>query len=283
MEEKTTAHHKLYTEEEMEQKVREAIHPHPHSYEPSPSHSRALQQANERTLTTRHSAETRIMVPKRNIPIEGLEDLTLEEDLILPRWRIVQYSSTIKGQPGQFNSNLDEELRNKLDLIVLKITPSRAYFNDDRELVCASNNGHVSTRGQQCINCPDSLWGEDGEPPLCSRGYTLICLDPQDDSLCLIGALRTSVPGMKRYNSLLVKRKQPPFAFLTRFTAEDQVSPKGKYFILNIDLLGENAPDKIAEYRQQYQALANVNIVEVEEPPIGDDFDDEYESRPLPF
>ena len=238
---------------------------------------------NERALTPHRPAETQLMVPKRNIPIEGLEDLTLEEDLILPRWRIVQYSSTIEGQPGQFNSNLDEELRNRLDLIVLKITPSRVMFDDDRNLVCMSNNGHASTRGQACANCPKSLWGADGEPPECSKGYTLICLDPDDDSLCLVGALRTSVPGLKRYSSLLVKKKRPPFTFLTRFTAADQVGPKGKYFILNIELLGENSPDKIAECRQQYQALTNVNIVEAKEPPVGGD--DPWDNPPpdLPF
>lgn len=221
----------------------------------------------ETRLTTRNAAATQLMVPKRHLRIEGMEDLTLEEDLILPRWRIVQYSSTIDGEPGQFNSNLDEELRTQLDLVVLKITPSRVRFDDDRNLVCMSNDSHFSSRGKPCADCPEALWGEDGEAPACSRGYTLVCLDPEDDSLCLVGALRTSVPGMKRYNSLLVKKKSSPFTFLTRFTAEDQVGPKGKYFILGIELLGENDPSKIAEYRQQYRALANITISEVEEPP----------------
>lgn len=237
----------------------------------------------ETRLTTRNAVGTQVTVPRRNINIEGLEDLTIEEDMILPRWRMVQYSSTIEGDPGQFNSNLDEETQGRLDLVVLKITPSRVQFDDDRNLVCMSNNGHVSSRGQPCANCPAAQWGEDGEPPACSRGYTLICLDPRDDSLCLVGALRTSVPGMKRYNSLLVKKKRPPFTFLTRFTGEPQAGPKGKYFTLGIELLGENDPDKIAEYRQQYQALANVTISEVEEPIYDNGFDEEYENEPMPF
>ena len=257
----------LFTKEETDRQVREAMHPHP-----LPTGPTYPQVTGPGGVIAHNAVGTQVMVPRRHLQIEGMEDLTLEEDLILPRWRIVQYSSTIEGQPGQFNSNLDEELRNQLDMVVLKIAPSRVQFDDDRNLVCMSNNGHTSSRGQPCADCPAAQWGEDGEAPDCSRGYTLVCLDPRDDSLCLVGALRTSVPGMKRYNSLLVKKKRAPFTFLTRFTAADQVGPKGKYFILGIELLGENDPDKVAEYRQQYQALANLSISEVEKP--------SYESNP---
>ena len=269
---------KVYTEEEADARVREAIHPHPLSTDPAYPQATGPGKA-----IARNTVGTQIMVPTRHLAIEGMEDLTMAEDLILPRWRIVQYSSTIEGQPGQFNSNLDEELRNKLDLIVLKIAPSRVQFDADRNLVCMSSNGRHSSRGQSCANCPAARWGEDGEPPACSRGYTLVCLDPQDDSLCLIGALRTSVPGMKRYNSLLVKKKKSPFTFLTRFTAADKVGPKGKYFVLDIELLGENDPDKVAEYRQMYQALANVSISEVEEPSYDSDLFEEDEQSEMPF
>ena len=207
----------------------------------------------------------------------------MEEDLILPRWRIVQYSSTIEGQPGQWNNNLTGELRHKLDLIVLEVTPSRARFNDDRKLLCMSQNGHHSTDGKSCLGCPHAVWGEEGEPSACSRGYTLICLDHQDDSLCLVGALRTSVPAVKRFNSLLVHKGRPPFVFLSRLTSKDTVGPKGKYFVLDIELQGENAPDKVQEYRQQYQALANVSISEVEDPVYEGEEDEGFLGEQLPF
>ena len=238
---------------------------------------------NEQTALTRTTAAAQVLVPRRNLDIEGLEDLTVEEDLILPRWRIVQYSSTIEGQPGQFNNNLTEELRNKLDLIVLKVTPSRARFDEERSLVCMSRNGHFSTGGKACLDCQHAQWGEEGEPPACSRGYTLVCLDPADNSLCLVGALRTSVPSVKRYNSLLVHKKQSPFLFVTRFMAEDTIGPKGKYFVLDIALLGENSSDKAREYRQQYQALAHVRITEVEEPLYDDPPPEEYVEQEFPF
>ena len=221
---------------------------------------------NKQVALTRTATGPQMPVLRRNLDIEGLEDLTIEEDLILPRWRMVQYSSTIEGEPGQFNNNLTGELRNQLNLVVLKVTPSRARFDEDRNLVCMSRNGHFSTGGKPCLGCQYAQWGEDGEPPACSRGYTLVCLNPQDDSLCLMGALRTSVPSVKRYNSLLAYKKRSPFCFVTRFTAQDTVGPKGKYFVLDIKLLGENAPDKLQEYRQQYLALAHVRIAEVEEP-----------------
>jgi len=222
-------------------------------------------------------------VLRRNLDIEGLEDLTIEEDLILPRWRMVQYSSTIEGQPGQFNNNLTGEVRNHLDLVVLKITPSRARFDDERNLACMSRNGYFSTGGQSCLDCEFSQWGPNGEPPECSRGYTMICLDPRDNSLCLLGALRTSVPAVKRYNSLLAHKKRSPFHFLTRFTAQDTVGPKGKYFVLNIELLGENDPDKTRQYREQYQALAHVRIAEVEEPVYEEPPVEDFVGLELPF
>jgi len=221
--------------------------------------------------------------PRRNLAIEGLEDLTMEEDLILPRWRIVQYSSTIEGRPGQFNNNLTGELRDHLDLVVLKITPSRARFDDERNLVCMSRNGYFSTSGEPCLECQFSTWGPNGEPPACSRGYTLICLDPGDDSLCLVGALRTSVPAVKRYNSLLSHRRTPPFQYITRFTAQDTVGPKGKYFVLNLELAAENPPDKMRQYRQVYQTLANIHIAEATEPPCEEPLDEEFIEMELPF
>ena len=222
---------------------------------------------NAQRALTRSTAGTLVPVSRRNLTIEGLEDLTLEEDLILPRWRMVQYSSTIEGQPGQFNSNLTGEIRNQLELVVLKVTPSRAYFDDDRNLVCMSRSGHHSSSGESCYECEHALWGENGEPPVCSRGYTLICLDPRDDTLCLVGALRTSVPSVKRYNSLLHHKKCSPFHFITRFTAEEERGPKGKYFVLDVELLGEHSPEAVEKYRQQYLSLASVRIQEYEEPP----------------
>ena len=238
---------------------------------------------NQRTDLIHTASRQTMLVPRHTLTIEGLEDLTMEEDLILPRWRIVQYSSTIEGKPGQFNNNLTGEIRDYLELVVLKVTPSRARFDDERNLVCISRNGYFSTSGQSCLDCEFSQWGPNGEPPDCSRGYTLICLDPRDDSLCLVGALRTSVPSVKRYNSLLAHKKRPPFAFLTRFTAKDTVGPKGKYFVLNLELAAENLPDKVSQYRQRYQALANVRITEAEEPIYEEPLEEELVEMELPF
>ncbi len=233
--------------------------------------------------STAVARERQLPALRRNLAIEGLEDLTVEEDLILPRWRIVQYSSTIEGTPGQFNNNLTGELRDHLDLVVLKIAPSRARFDDERKLACMSRDSYWSTSGRSCPDCPYAQWGEGGEPPACSRGYTIICFDPEDDSLCLVGALRTSVPAVKRYNSLLAHLKRPPFGFLTRFTPESTVGPKGKYFVLGVELKGENDPDKVQEYQAQYRALAHVRIAEVEEPAYAVLEGAELEQAELPY
>ena len=267
-----------YTREEITRMINEARHPHPLATE-----SPASPPAATSTALARNTVGMPVPVLKRNLAIEGLENLTFEEDLILPRWRIVQYSSTIEGKPGQFNNNLTGELRNELRLIVLKIVPSRARFNDERKLVCMSSDGIRSSDGRLCAGCPYAQWGEDGEPPACSRGYTLVCLDPKSDDLCLVGALRTSVPAVKRLISLLFHKKEPPFVFLTRLTATDAVSPKGKYFVINIELQGENDPDAVRQYREHYHSLANVRIQEVEEPVEDSASPDDWGQEPIPF
>jgi hypothetical protein len=178
----------------------------------------------------------------------------------------VQYSSTIEGRPGQWNNNLSEEIRNYLELVVLKISPSRAYFNQDRKLLCMSRNSIHSTSGRQCWGCKFAQWGQKGEPSPCSRGYTLICWDPESEKLCLIGALRTGVPPIKLYFSQLNDRQTPPFFFLTRFTAREEKGPKGKYMVIKPEILEEVPEEDKERYFSLYKALATVRIVEVEEP-----------------
>lgn len=220
----------------------------------------------EKALTTLNTTGTRVMVPQNYVAVEGLEELTFEEDLVLPRWRIVQFSSTIDGEPGQFNNNLTEQPRDDLELIVLKVSPSRAYFDENRKLVCMSRNAIHSTGGKACLGCPLAQWGNQGEPPACSRGYTLVCVDIRDNSLCLLGALRTSVPPVKLWFSKLAHAKTPPFHHVTRFTTVQQVGPKGKYFTLLPETAAELSQTDKDQARQQYQSLASVRIVEAVEP-----------------
>ena len=245
-------------------------------------------------LATRDQTTALAPSPYHHLAIPGLEDLTLEEDVLLARWRTCQPSSTIEGAPGEFNNNITGELRNELDLIVLKVTPSRAYFSDERKLLCSSRNGRFSNNGKPCHLCPLAQWGPENEPPLCSRGYTLICIDPENDTLCLVGALKTSVPPVKLWFSKLHDRKRSPFTDLTRFTTLEQMSPKGRYFILQLESHSELTPDQQAQAYQYYQSLATINIVEVEDPsytepegpPLFDDDEDIItpdEEEPMPF
>jgi hypothetical protein len=181
----------------------------------------------QKVLTTTRQ-EPQLPVQRHYSGVPGLEDLTMEEDLLLGRWRLVQYSSTIDGKPGQWNNSLSEEIRNSLELVVLKISPSRAMFSVERKLLCTSRNGIYSTSGRHCWGCKYAQWSAKGDPPPCSRGYTLICWDPPEAKLCLIGALRTGVPPIKLYFSQLHDKQTPPFQFLTRFTAREEKGPKGE-------------------------------------------------------
>lgn len=229
---------------------------------------------NQKALSVAQDAQPPAIPPRHHLNIEGLEDLTLEEDLILPRWRMIQYSSKIKGSAGEFNNNLTGEVRDHLDMIVLKVMPSRAFFNDNRQLVCLSRDGVTGSDGQLCATCPYSKWGPDRQPPACSRGYTFICLDPKDDTLCLLGALRTSVKPAKLYISQLAHLKKPPFTYITQFSTSEVDGPKGKYFVLSIALALPLNDKEREEAREQYQLLAGLSYQEVEEPISAEDFGD---------
>ena len=215
--------------------------------------------------------------------IEGLEDLDFYQDVTLGRWRLVQKMSDIEGKPGQWNNNLTGELRDVLELIVLRVSPSRAYFSDDRKLVCSSRDAHTSLSGRDCATCPESLWREDkeGSPeqPPCGRGFTYICWDQIDEALCLAGAMSTGVTSAKKYNGYLVHKRLPPFTIGTTFTSHHEVGAKGSWEQLDIIPGAPLSTEKAAEMRQMYRSLAGLTYHEVDQegpgpetgPPVFDD------------
>lgn len=220
---------------------------------------------NQTALTTTVDPNTGLITRKRHLAIPGLEDLTLEEDVILPRWRLTQDSSKISDNPGIFHNNLTEEERDFLDLVVLKITPSRAYFNKLRELVCMSRNAIHSTSGQACLGCEFAQWGDDNEPSLCKRGYTFVCLDPTNKTLCLVGALSMAATSAKLYFSKLHHIRKAPYEFITQFTSEFTPYVKGDFHLLKINTIDAQTPEDLAFAMEQYQYLATVTYQEVDE------------------
>lgn len=201
--------------------------------------------------------------------IEGLEDLDFYQDITLGRWRLVQKMSDIEGTPGQWNNNLTGELRDILDLIVLKVSPSRAYFNDERKLVCSSRDAITALSGRDCAICPYTPWREDDEgntvQPLCGRGHTYVCWDPIDEALCLVGAHSTGVSSAKKYSGYLVHKRTPPFAISTTFTSHKETGSKGTWEQLDVVPGAPLPEDKAAEMRQMYRGLAGLTYEEVDE------------------
>ena len=224
------------------------------------------QPANGKPLvSTTVDPHTGVITRKRHLAIPGLEALTIEDDLILPRWRLTQDSSKISDNAGIFHNNLTEEERDFLDLVILNITPSRAYFNKLRELVCMSRNALQSTSGQNCIGCEFAQWGEDNEPSICKRGYTFVCLDLSDKSLCLVGALSKAAGSAKTYFSKLNHIRRSPYSFITRFSSEFTPYIKGDFHLLQINTIADQTPEDLAFAIEQYQYLSTVNYQEVDE------------------
>ena len=202
--------------------------------------------------------------------IEGLEDLDINRDITLGRWRLVQPVSHISGQAGEFNNNLTGEIRPNLALVVLKINPSRACFSTERKLLCTSRNAQRSLDGKDCLTCPSSQWGEDGERPGCDFGYTFLCYDPTDQAISLVGASGAAVPTARRYLGLLVTHHTPPFAHVTVFSAHEEKTEKGKWMALDITLMDSLPPDQTEKMRTLYHTLIGLTYREMEEPTWND-------------
>ena len=202
--------------------------------------------------------------------IEGLEDLDINRDITLGRWRLVQPVSHISGRAGEFNNNLTGEILPSLTLVVLKINPSRACFSADRRLLCSSRNAQRSLDRKDCLTCPSSLWGEDGERPACDFGYTFLCYDPTDQAISLVGASGSAVPTARKYLGLLVTKGTPPFAWLTQFSAHEEKGEKGKWMALDISLVKLLEPDEVKKMRVLYHTLVGLAYREVEEPTWND-------------
>jgi hypothetical protein len=163
--------------------------------------------------------------------VEGYEDLDFNEDIILPRWRLVQPTSQIEGQSGQFNHNLTDQVKQSVSMIVLRITPSRVMFNEDRQLVCYSHDGRTGLLGR-CAACPNSLWPPGAERPACGPGYTYIGMDTETEQICAISAQGASVKPCKLYHSALMLKGVPPWYVVTIWKSEKIVDTKGKYYVL---------------------------------------------------
>ena len=189
-------------------------------------------------------------------------------DIIMPRWRLIQNTSKT-GTPGMWASNVnpDREL-SVLGISILEISNHAVYFgpkgqNNDRPL-CRSNDGISKSDpngvgAMKCKGCQFNIWtkGPDGRPvkPLCSSGYTFLCLVSLPDGVWEPGMVSFKGSANKICKSYFTEMKTrgvAPFAYITSCTSKAIVNDKGRFFIPEFAMGPWLSREQIEFAHQQY-------------------------------
>jgi len=199
--------------------------------------------------------------------VVGTEDLG-REDLVIPRVRLVQPTSALGGNAGELFNALTGESAPEIHAVILRIGKSRVlwpseYQRDQRPL-CASNDGIVPRTefagmyAEQCADCPQMLWGDNGEPPACSFGYSYLAADrSRDDLPFILTANRSSLKAARACNTLVKAFGQRREVVIA---AQQAVSDRGKYYVLTFKL-GEPIPSEdVIRYVAMARALGGITL-----------------------
>lgn len=201
----------------------------------------------------------------RHAPVEGYDNLDAQVDITMPRWRLVQPTSKIEGQQGQFNHNLTGEVLDSVQMVIVYITPSRVEFNAARKLVCYSHDGITGTRGA-CAGCKQAVWPEGGGAPKCGPGYTYIGMHPSTAELYAITAQGKSAGPAKAYHSSLFTARLSPWAVITEWRSKMVTDAKGKYYILTPKRTGITDEQVRETAREMAEWVKTIRFVEADEP-----------------
>lgn len=202
----------------------------------------------------------------------GAIDNISAEDLVIPRYRIIQNTSRV-GTPGKWVSNTDADNElDFLDMVVVAISKYRVYFPEagkgDRPL-CKSNDGvHKSDSSGigdgTCANCRYGQWGAKdpasgkATPPVCREGYTftgyVLCEDGSTTP-AMVSFKGSAMRPVKTFLTRMFKRQIPTFAYVVRISALSEVNDKGRYFRPSFDFGEDLSLDDAKSFAIQSQSL----------------------------
>ena len=219
---------------------------------------------------------TKSMARKKNNGLaekEKPEMLGLETfdngDLIIPRFKIVQPTSK-EGTPGLFRNNLTCEEIDKLNIVALAAAKGRVCWSDniDEDPVCRSSNGlvpaqNIETPVSEICGlkengkrfepvCPNAIWGEKGERPICDEVINLLCIDKHDQVPFFISLTGTQLKSARAYLSAVGLRRRSLYEYEAVLSLKETANGKGKYFVIQFEELKENTPDDKETFRALY-------------------------------
>jgi len=223
---------------------------------------------------------------------EGLEGID-QDDLTMPRIRVIQPTSKLDGDPGTFHNNLTQATKKRIDAVLLRVTKSRVCW-DSGDLaappVCASDDA-ITPRAEYemvfaktCASCPQARWGSDGVPPACRFTYNFLGADREDDDAPFVLSLSgASIKQAKRVISAFALKRKPLWSRPVTIQAVEVKNDKGRFYEVAI------APAQAARdfdwqtYRGLYLALRGETIVADTAPTEGTDIPHIDDDEEMPF
>jgi hypothetical protein len=202
----------------------------------------------ERIEPEAQNAETALATTSQNVPatipeipaelsMEGMEGID-QSDLMVPRVRVLQPTSKLPGEAGEFHFNLTDTTKKTVVAVLLRVQKGRVMWNPDdlaAAPVCASDDDKMPRAGgtyaNPCADCPMAKWGADSTPPACSQTYNFLAADTEDDNApFMISLSKTSLKHGKRIISVFVLKHKPLYSAPVRLMSTLVTSDKGKWY-----------------------------------------------------
>ncbi|MCL5266106.1 MAG: hypothetical protein M1343_13105 [Chloroflexi bacterium] len=214
--------------------------------------------------------------------VEGLEGFD-RSDVTIPRRSIIQPTSDKnRGELGSFFDNLTGEAIPEMEVIILRISKSRALWtpgeNRSKNPECRSNDSiHGCTVGENpverlCTQCeynPDvnqSLWDKATFNPRvhrrCPEQRDFLCIDYADGSMFQLTAKGMSVKSIKPIISLFANTRKPVYSAIIKLWA--QLDPDGTYCMLKGQKVRWLEGEELGGAKEMFDMMRGVEIKDID-------------------
>lgn len=205
--------------------------------------------------------------------IPGFEEFD-KADLVMPRYRLVQ--GTSKDIPdknkrlGHWWNQVEAISTPTLKAVVLRFKHSRVFFEPGNftgdSVQCQSNDGRVPVArfsgvfAQTCENCPNANWGDNGEKPLCSMGYTFLCVDVASGMPFMMTWSGTAVKLARQFITAMIGKKRPSYSLVCTFESKYIEEERGSWYVPTFAIEPMTDPTMVAPFEQMYHDYAPLDL-----------------------
>lgn len=222
---------------------------------------------------------TSLAIPESLAGFTGAEGLS-DEDLIIPRYKIIQPTSKV-GSPGNFICNILGQEIPELKIVIVKIDKGRVYWDKDNfeepvcrshdymnpdpaiekpvNSVCAKMMMNKTTNKLQAVQvCRYGSW-EGSEKPPCGMTYNVLALSLEDMMPFWISLHGASIKAVKQYSSSILLRRAPFWRFQTTLSLVPRTEPH-KHYVAKFEMPKAIPDEKLSEIMEAVQQLMGVSI-----------------------